>query len=437
MTEKRVIVVGAGISGLTAARVLHRNGYSVKVLEKDGSPGGRVGNETCNGISVNKGARLLYSFSEPFNQLLDELGLTSQMQSAGQLTAACTGREATWPIYLMPGIKSITTPGLGVGERLRLLRHAASLWSLRHQADPDDAASVMDADTQSLHTYITNTVGPEFLNRIVEPVFVGARVWRPEDISAAFYLTTAPNLFGTRVTHPASGMQVLPQALATGLDIETGVQVTTISQGDTCRISACRSESQVTYEADYVICALPGDLIPPLVESLDSTELRFFQQVEYNSYGAVHYLLNQRLPEKMSFFDRDTANGVALYQQTPLQQHTQVYLQLTPELVAIARNEHSTDQLDHMLAERASTLCPTLKSHCIARHNQWIERMLPLFKTGYCRQMKKFRDRQDASPRRIYYCGDYLAQALVNGAVASGRQAADSLMHHWGCRSPA
>ena len=226
-------------------------------------------------------------------------------------------------------------------------------------------------------------------------------------------------------------LQALPNALAAGLDIETGVQVTRITPGNVCGVEAQTKQGNRTYTADFVVCAMPGDLAPMLIPTLNDADAEFFGQVKYNSYGSVHYLLDRKMDESMCFYARDAAHGVSLLQKTPLGSRTQIYAQLSPEAVARARSEGSTDQLDQVISKRMSTLCPDVEEHCIERHSQWIERMLPLFQPGYCSALRAFRARQNAAPKQIYFCGDYLYQALVNGAVASGHAASESLARDW------
>jgi oxygen-dependent protoporphyrinogen oxidase len=55
-----------------------------------------------------------------------------------------------------------------------------------------------------------------------------------------------------------------------------------------------------------------------------------------------------------------------------------------------------------------------------------------VFYPGYARSITAFRDRQSAARRRVYFCGDYLAQALITGAAASGERAARDIAGHWG-----
>ena len=52
----RVIVVGAGIAGLTAAFRLQQSGYEVKVVEAEELVGGRMSTITENGYVLDRGA---------------------------------------------------------------------------------------------------------------------------------------------------------------------------------------------------------------------------------------------------------------------------------------------------------------------------------------------------------------------------------------------
>ena len=52
---KRAIVIGAGISGLAAARYLVAGGASVTVLEADGAVGGAIHTEERDGFLLESG----------------------------------------------------------------------------------------------------------------------------------------------------------------------------------------------------------------------------------------------------------------------------------------------------------------------------------------------------------------------------------------------
>ena len=81
--------------------------------------------------------------------------------------------------------------------------------------------------------------------------------------------------------------------------------------------------------------------------------------------------------------------------------------------------------------DKLRALLPGIDHLIHDHHSQWIDAMLPLFPPGYAAKMAEFRRRQAETQRRIYYCGDYLAQALVTGAAASGARAARQLNMDW------
>jgi len=54
-----VVVVGAGLAGLAAARVLHRAGLNVVVLEASDGIGGRVRTDVVDGFRLDRGFQVL------------------------------------------------------------------------------------------------------------------------------------------------------------------------------------------------------------------------------------------------------------------------------------------------------------------------------------------------------------------------------------------
>jgi oxygen-dependent protoporphyrinogen oxidase len=439
VTGRSIVVIGAGIAGLVAARRLSQAGHAVRMLEAADLPGGRVGEREVRGIRFNAGARLVYGFSKPFNALLDEIGLTPAMVPVHRLSADCVGTEKSWTVELMPGVRSLLTPDLSVSDSLRFMRFGLQALMARRCADPDDAASVAEADCDSLADYVRARLGPDALARMVEPIFRGTRNWNPEAVSAVFFASTAPHLVGRDKVHVfKGGMGSLPAALASGLAIDCGTRVTAVETtgGGPCHVHVERGGQPVVHDADIVVCATEGSLAASLFPDLPSEDRTFLAGVRYNPLGIVHYRLNRPIEPAMKFFTRDVAGPISTWQQVPgdaaTGQAPQLYAQLSPEATEKAQKRGMTNRLDELVSERVRELYPALERDCVDRHSQWIERMLPVFRPGYARAMAVFRDRQSAARKKVYFCGDYLAQALVTGAAASGERAARDIVAHWG-----
>ncbi|WP_366125239.1 FAD-dependent oxidoreductase [uncultured Paracoccus sp.] len=431
--QQSVIVVGAGIAGLTAAWHLRRAGCEVTVIEAQDQPGGRVGARETRGIRYNTGARLLYAFSKDFNRLLDDIGLTPDLIPVRNLSAECRSPTEKWKVELMPGPRSLLTPGLTLADRLRFMTYGARLLAARFTTDPDDATSAPAADAVTLADYITRHLGPRVLERMVNPVFRSTRSWDAADISAAFFATTMPHMIGTSTVHVLKGgMNSLPQALSRDLTLLLNTRALRIDApaSGPCRVEAEQDGAPLILEADRIVCAVEGVNVAALIPDMAPEDRAFMDRVRYNSLGIAHIRLNRQVAPYMSFFSDNAGGTIATYQQIPgvdaQGSHPQLYTQLTPEANRRARNEGLTDRIDEIVADDLRCLYPTLDADRVDHFNQWIALKLPEFYPGYAGEVRRFLNRQPGA--KVQFCGDYLAQSLVTGAAASGKAAALRLL---------
>ena len=75
MENRKVIIVGAGIGGLSAGYWLQRRGYQVEILEALDRPGGRMATIERNGDKVDVGAQFFHSNYVHAFDLIDAFGL--------------------------------------------------------------------------------------------------------------------------------------------------------------------------------------------------------------------------------------------------------------------------------------------------------------------------------------------------------------------------
>ena len=79
----KVIVVGAGLAGLTAARGLQRAGWEVTVLEASDGIGGRVRTDVVDGFRLDRGFQMLYPGSPAVQRQLNLKALRLRAFDAG------------------------------------------------------------------------------------------------------------------------------------------------------------------------------------------------------------------------------------------------------------------------------------------------------------------------------------------------------------------
>src|SRR5512132_4136880 len=77
--QPNIIVMGAGVAGLAAARRLIQAGAHVRVLEKNAYVGGRVYTEAVDGVQIDAGAQFIANFYNSTMDLIGELGLSKDL----------------------------------------------------------------------------------------------------------------------------------------------------------------------------------------------------------------------------------------------------------------------------------------------------------------------------------------------------------------------
>ena len=81
--RKRVAVVGAGITGLTAAYRLSAGGHDVTLFEQAGRLGGSIRTERSGGWLIEGGPNSLLEGEAGLSTLIDQLGLAAEVQAGG------------------------------------------------------------------------------------------------------------------------------------------------------------------------------------------------------------------------------------------------------------------------------------------------------------------------------------------------------------------
>ena len=119
VTTMRVIIIGGGLAGLTAAYDLTRSGYETMVLEKDSVPGGMLASYNINGYSIEKYYHHLFESDGELRALIDELGLGDRLA----WLRATTGYYTRGKVFsLDTPIQILKFPDLTFRDTLRLAR---------------------------------------------------------------------------------------------------------------------------------------------------------------------------------------------------------------------------------------------------------------------------------------------------------------------------
>ncbi|WP_433724347.1 flavin monoamine oxidase family protein [Nocardia sp. CA-129566] len=185
-----VVVIGAGIAGLVAARDLVRSGAEVLVLEARDRVGGRLRNDVLpGGAPIEVGGQWVGPGQHHVLALIEELGLrTFPTYTAGRHIAEVGAARSEYSGRI-PTLNPLALADIAqIQWRLdRVARRVAV-------AEPWRADRAEDLDAQTFATWLRRTArtgdGRSFFQLITEAVFAA----EPEDMSAlwtAFYVGAA------------------------------------------------------------------------------------------------------------------------------------------------------------------------------------------------------------------------------------------------------
>lgn len=240
----RVLVVGAGISGLAAASQLRKQGHEVVVVEARDRIGGRIWTDRTLGVPVDLGASWIHGpQGNP---------LTGLARQAGVATAVTPDDEVT-----------VWGPGGPVAAR-DLVDAESSYWDLLEAAQ--ELAWELDSDINLSQAVRRAQPGAwdDPLHRYFLKAYTEFEVGASADRISARSWDDDEAFEGADVVLPG-GYDALIRLLAEGLDIRLNEPVLTIRHG--ARGAAVETEKG-SREADHVVVTLPLGV-------LQSSSIRF------------------------------------------------------------------------------------------------------------------------------------------------------------------
>jgi len=166
---REVVIVGAGISGLSTAYRLKEKGLDVVVYEKDDRVGGTIHTIQEQGYLFEAGAQTILADEEVIN-FLKELGLEPLEASPFSKYRYIYKKGKLIPLPLSP-VEFLTTPLLSFKTKLKVLTEV-----FKNGTEED----------VSIANFVRDRFGEEFLNYIVAPFISGVYAGDPEKLSLKY-----------------------------------------------------------------------------------------------------------------------------------------------------------------------------------------------------------------------------------------------------------
>ena len=383
-----IVIVGAGLAGLSAAKTLIDSGYEVRILEASSSIGGRVQSDEINGYRFDRGFQLINANYPELRSLniVDEIDFIPAPRCVDIALDGAVIRLGDPRRYLLSAFNSKSG---SVFEKAAFLKYLF----MKSNQGSNVESELVAAGCGKLYT------------RVLKPFLTGVFLADPARVDAIAgrdiiksFISGAPGL-------PARGAGALTQALAQRVGtIETGIQVNAISEG-------LLTTSVGEISARAIIAA---------TDQTTAAQLLDIEDVGQNVGCTTWY---HSTPTGNSF---DAALRVDGLERGPIVNSLAIS-QLIANCAPAGRTLFSSTTIGHASESEVRRhlalmwQVDTADWELVAKYD--IKNSLPLFAPG-----KSHAQSLQVSPG-IWRAGDYLSAPSQNGALASGRLAALELIN--------
>ncbi len=415
-SPQRILVVGGGLAGLSCARALHGAGLEVRLFEASDAVGGRVRTDEVDGFLLDRGFQVLLEAYPECQRLLDYKALNLKSFYPGAIVRSRGKFHTMADPFRMPleGLRGALTPIGNLADKMRVAR-------LRQRVLSTDLDEILARPESTTHEALrAEGFSGGMIEHFFRP-FLGGIFLESELETSSRMFEFVFKMFSSGPTSiPAGGMQEIPRQLAAGLPegtIRTGVRVEEVAPG---RI---RLDSGESAEGDAVVLAaapMPGqEWLADLPEP---------RQVDWCSTSCLYYSAPEAPVDRPALVLSGDANGPVNNLCVPSLVSSSYAPKGKTLISATTLTAASGGVSDRALDADVRT---QLRGWFGAVVEDWellriyrIPRALPAQKTSWLEPAQ----RPVKVGERLYRCGDFLDTASIQGAMVSGRRAAEAVL---------
>lgn len=430
-----IAVIGSGPAGSAAAHSLAINGHDVIIFERQEAVGGRTRSFRKNGFTLDTGAAFITNFYPRLMSLAWDLDFIEEIDDMQRVTGLYHNGHLT-TIDVSSPLSFISFPLLSMVDKLKMAWWMTKMTTQRKKLDLADPATLSAIDHQSIADFARETLTENIYQTLVRPGIEPFWYFSCEDVSKGLLHALSAHAAGSKFYSFTNGIDTVCRNLTENVKLHFNTEVHSIEeQGSGYRVHFRKANQDDTLYVEQVIVATTASVAYQLTASLSDNSLSTFQRsfLESQEYVAnVHACFEINRLEKPPKMSAIFPSGPGEHTLAALSFHR---AKLPPnnhstELISIFLSDLGAQRLmalsDEELYEEcwllARDVYPTLPKEYQPFHLIRRREAIPVHAVGRYTMADKFNREQEGKSLR--FCGDYLATATIEGAIASGWRAA-------------
>lgn len=407
-----VVIIGAGIAGLSAALELEKYDLRILVLEKTDRVGGRVKTDEVDGFLLDQGFQVYLTEYPEGKMLLDYDDLNLKPFYSG---AVCYRNDRKFTItdtkrHKLKLPSMALSPVGSLMDKIRLGNLNARLKTV----------AVEDIFSRPEYTTLEYLKQKGFSDKIIErffrPFFAGIFLENELETSSRMFEFVFKMFAEGNATIPAGGMEDIPKQMKSRLKSTEFMFHSEVSKIEGKRIELKNGDP---IESEHIVVATDADKILPQLTS----EIPWRQT-------ATYYYSADKSPLNNNIIALNYAKPKVVNNFTVLTDTAKNYAPKGKHLISVSLSEVPSESVEEVSREIKNELALTFGAEVQSwkfLKNYHIKKALPIPE-----------DVQGEIPfsetqikEGLYLAGDHLLNGSINGAMKSGKLAAQSVVFNF------
>ena len=399
-----VVIVGAGLAGLSASRFLTAAGIDVHSLEASDGVGGRVRTDHVDGFTLDRGFQILLTAYPELKKQFDVDALNLQPFDPGALVWI-NGKGKVFSDPLRRPKSFVATAVAPIGSVVDKIRLATLRLSVTRG---NGAALLSHPDITTAKMLSGRGFSPKMIQRFFTPLVGGIQLDPQLTASRRMFDVVFRMLNQGDAVVPAAGMSAISEQLASHTPAEK-IHLNT-------RVANVTSQSVVTQSGHTI----SSKAVIVAVEGPAAAKLTGIAPVQSRSVSCVYFASNSAPTDKKLIILDGTGKGPVL-NIAVMSNIAPSYAPVGQHLIAAALPGCIGDDIEDIARQQ-------LQAMFGAQVESWRHLRTYRIEHGQPDQSPPFNPKKKQKlDNGIFVCGDHRDTASSQGALYSGRRCADSV----------